>query len=164
MSRGGPCDRPAPRALCSKSPAAPRSISKKSAAIRDGDRYRVNVKLTDAVFVSPPPAPVIVSGNVPSVAVLLVVIVSVEEVAVAGFGLNDAVAPDPNPVTDNVTPLVNPPLREIETVYVVLLPRFTDRDNGDAERVKFAVTGAVTTSVTVVVCASAPLVPVTVSV
>lgn len=81
---------------------------------------RTTVRLIGAVRVSPPPVPVMVSGNVPVVALPIVVIVSVDEFVAAGFGLNDPLAPFANPLSDSVTPPVNPPLRVIDTVYVVL--------------------------------------------
>jgi hypothetical protein len=67
------------------------------------------------VRASPPPVPVMVSENVPVVALLVVLIVRVDEFALAGFGLKDPLAPDGNPANDNVTPPANPPLRAIAT-------------------------------------------------
>lgn len=121
--------------------------------------------VTVAVRVSPPPVPVIVSVNVPAGVVETVFTVKVEDVPVTGFGLlNVPVAPDGNPLTDRSTLVEKPPLFAIVTVYVVLPPRVTVRDAGDADSVKFGVAGALTTSVTVVACVSAPLVPVIVTV
>jgi len=62
------------------------------------------------VRVRPPLVPVTVKVLVPGVAEVVVVTVNVEEAPVAGFGLNVPVAPVPRPLTENVTPPVNPPL------------------------------------------------------
>ena len=56
-----------------------------------------------------PDTPCTVIVKVPVVALLLAVNVRTL-VLVAGFVPNDAVTPDPMPVADRVTPLVNPPV------------------------------------------------------
>jgi hypothetical protein len=88
----------------------------------------------------------------------VVLTVSVDEFAVVGFGLNEAVAPAGSPDRLKVTLPVKPPLRVIVTVNVVLAPWVMVLDDGDADRVKLA--GELTTSVTVVECTMVPLVPV----
>ena len=59
------------------------------------------------VFVKLPDRPVIVTGTVPMVAVLLAVNVNVL-VVVAGFGLNEAVTPLGRPEADKLTLPLNP--------------------------------------------------------
>ena len=58
-----------------------------------------------------PLVPVIVMVKVLTGVVLEVATVSVEDAAVAGFGLNIAVAPAGTPLALRVTPPVNPPVR-----------------------------------------------------
>ena len=112
---------------------------------------------------TPVPVPVIVNVLVPRVALLATVIDSVELVPVTDAGLNDPVTPVPWPLSDSATAPVNPPVRVIVTVYVVLRPRRIDRDAGDADSENAGCGAAVTTNVTLAVCVSVPLVPVTVS-
>ncbi len=51
-----------------------------------------------------------------AVAEVVVVTVNVEELAVAGLGLKVPLAPVPRPLTENVTPPVNPPVLVMLTV------------------------------------------------
>jgi hypothetical protein len=69
---------------------------------------------TVVVCWSEPLVPVIVSVNVPR-APLAVRTVSVDDVPVAGFGENEAVAPDGSPLTAKVTEPVKPLTRAIVT-------------------------------------------------
>ena len=110
--------------------------------------------------VNPPPVPVIVKGYVPTAVDRAVVTVNVDDVSVAGFGANEPAAPAGSPLTDKFTLSAKPPLLVIVTVYVVVDPRLIVCDAGDADSVKTAVAGALTTSVTIAECVSAPLVPV----
>ena len=87
-----------------------------------------------AVFVKLPEVPVIVTGTVPVFAVLLAVNVNVL-VAVAGFGLNDAVTPLGRPDADRLTPLLKPFWGETVIVLVPLAPCMRVKLLGDAERV-----------------------------
>ena len=116
--------------------------------------------VTDVVRVSAPAVPVIVTGYVPTAVDRAVVTVNVDEVPVAGFGANEPAAPAGSPLTDKFTLSAKPPLLVIVTVYVVVDPRLIVCDAGDADSVKSAVAGALTTSVTVAECVSVPLVPV----
>jgi hypothetical protein len=68
------------------------------------------MSVTDVVRVSVPLVPVIVSANVPVAVVAVVPTVNVDDVPVAGFGLNVPLAPAGNPLTVNVTAPVKPPL------------------------------------------------------
>jgi hypothetical protein len=85
------------------------------------------------VFVKLPDLPVIVTVSVPVVAVLLVASVNVL-VAVAGFGLNDAVTPLGSPDADKLTL----PLKPFCGVTVIVLtppaPCVMLKLLGDAER------------------------------
>ena len=56
---------------------------------------------------------------------------------VTDVGLNDPVAPAGRPITLKLTVPVNPPLGVTVAVYVVLAPRYTVRETGLAEIVKF---------------------------
>ena|SRR2546427_6090319 len=116
--------------------------------------------VTVVVLESEPLVPVIVSVYVPGVAPERARIDSVD-VDVAGFGLNDAVV-----LLGRMTLRLTEPLKlfSLLTViaYVVVVPRATVRDVGDAESVKSGA-DAWTTSCTAAVCVRAPLVPVIVT-
>ena len=87
-----------------------------------------------AVFVKLPEVPVMVTGTVPVVAVLLAVKVNVL-VAVAGFGLNDAVTPLGRPDADKLTAPLKPLCGETVIVLVPLVPNTRVKLLGDAESV-----------------------------
>ena len=76
-------------------------------------------------------------------------------------GLNDPVAPDGRPETLRSTPPLKPFCGVTVIVVVVLPPCVADTEAGFADNAKSG--GPVTVSVTVVVCVSDPLVPVTVN-
>jgi hypothetical protein len=82
------------------------------------------------------------------------------ELPVAGFGLNDAAAPDGSPLELSETEPVKPAAGVTDTAYVVDEPLVTVLLAGVAESEK---SGAETTSVTFVLCVSEPLVPVIVT-
>jgi hypothetical protein len=92
--------------------------------------------------------------------VLLAVNVTVL-VPTAGFGLNEALTPDPSPEADNVTLPVNP------FAGVTVIVDFPEEDRlmltllGEADSVKLPDTAALTVSVTVVVCVILPPLAVT---
>ena len=143
-------------------PNAERRMPNADVSLRRQRTVSDTVVLADA---TPVPVPVIVNVLVPRVALLATVIVSTELVPVGDAGLNDPVTPVPWPLSDSVTAPVNPPVRMIVTVYVLLRPRRIDRDVGDAdsENAGCCVT-AVTENGTVKLCVSVPLLPVTVTV
>jgi hypothetical protein len=85
------------------------------------------------------------------------VVTVIVDVAVAGFGLNDAAAPAGNPAELRVTEPVKPAAGVTDTVYDVEAPCVTVLLAGVAESEK---SGCETTSVTVVLCVRFPLVPV----
>jgi hypothetical protein len=87
-----------------------------------------------AVFVKLPDVPVMVTGTVLMVAVLLAVNVSVL-VVVAGFVLNDAVTPLGRPDADKVTAALKPFCGVTVIVVGPLAPWAMLRLVGDAERV-----------------------------
>jgi hypothetical protein len=119
------------------------------------------VRLTVAVCAPSLPVPVIVSVTVPTGVLLPVAIVKVELLpALTVAGLNVPVAPVGNPVTFRLIVSVELPTAVVLTVYGTLLPGFTVCTPGVADNVK----SIDTTSVTVAVCVSAPLVPLIVSV
>jgi len=105
--------------------------------------------------------PVTVTVEVPAVAVLLAVRVSVLA-PVAGFGLNEAVKPAGRPETVRLTALLKPFCAPMLMVVVVLEPWVTLTLLGEAESVKFG--PAPTVSETVAVLVKLPDVPVTVTV
>jgi hypothetical protein len=94
----------------------------------------VTVRVIVAVCVKLPDVPVMLTGTVPVVAVLLAVSVNVL-VAVAGFGLNDAVTPLGRPDADKLTAPLKPFCAETVIVLVLLAPWIRVRTLGDAERV-----------------------------
>ena len=83
-----------------------------------------------------PDVPVMVTVTVPVVAALLAASVKVL-VAVAGFGLNDAVTPLGKPDADKLTLPPKPFCGVTAIVLVPLVPCVMLRLLGDAERVKF---------------------------
>jgi len=85
-------------------------------------------------FVKLPELPVMVTGTVPVAAVLLAVSVNVL-VAVAGFGLNDALTPLGRPDADKLTPPLKPFCGVTVIVLVPLAPSVSVKLLGDAERV-----------------------------
>jgi hypothetical protein len=111
-------------------------------------------------FVRPPDVPVTVIENVPVVAVLLAVRVSVVE-EVAGFGLNEAVTPLGSPEAEKLTSPVKPFWGVMVIVLVPLIPCVMLRLVGDAERAKSP--GTVTVTLIAVVFVRLPDVPVMVT-
>jgi hypothetical protein len=126
----------------------------------------VTVRLTFAVWVRLPLVPVIVSVDVPTGVVPLVVTVNVDvpdPVTVAGEKL--AVAPVGIPLALNVTTPLNPFNAPTLVVYVAAFPSTTVSVAGVTPRLKFGGGGtAVTVRLTFAVCTRLPLVPVIVSV
>jgi len=100
---------------------------------------------------------------VPVLALLLTVSLRVDvPVPVMDVGLKVEVTPDGRPLAVKVTAELNPPVTVLVIVEVPELPLDTVIEVGEAVRVKLALAGAVTVSVTEVVCTRLPLVPVTV--
>jgi hypothetical protein len=95
-------------------------------SVKSGAAGAVTVSVTLVVRLSVPLVPVIVSGYEPAGVVVAVVTVSVDDAAVAGFGLYADVAPAGSPVVLSVTAPVKPPTRLMLTVYVPLDPCTTD--------------------------------------
>jgi len=110
-----------------------------------------------------PEVPVMVTLTVPVVAVLLAVSVKVL-LAVAGFGLKDAVTPLGKPEGDRLTLPVKPFSGVTVTVVVPLAPCVTVTLPGDAERPKSATRTGFTVREIVVVFVKLPEVPVMVTV
>jgi hypothetical protein len=108
----------------------------------------VTVSETVVVWLSVPLVPVTVMVKVFTGVPVEVTMVRVEDVPVAGLGLNVAVVPEGTPAAFKVTPPVNPPVRVMLIVYVVLPPAGTDCEAGVADSEKSPATAAVTTSVT----------------
>jgi hypothetical protein len=108
-----------------------------------------------------PLVPVIVSAYVPGVEPERARIEKVD-VDVVGFGLNDAVVRLGRPLTLRLTEPLKPFSGLTVIAYVVVAPRATVREVGEAESVKSGA-AACTTSCTDAVCVSEPLVPVIVT-
>jgi hypothetical protein len=123
----------------------------------------VTVRLMVVVWVSVPEVPVTVTVAAPKVAVLLAVKVRTL-VEVAGLVPNAAVTPVGRPEADKLTLPVNPPTSVTVIVLVAVLPCTTLTLAGEAESEKLGCAGAEIVSETVVVCVSAPEVPVIVTV
>ena len=90
----------------------------------------------------PPPLALIVTVDVPIVAVLLALNVRVElpePGAAIEVGLKEAVTPAGSPVAESETAELKPPETVVETVVVLLPPCATDTVVGDAVRAKFGV-------------------------
>jgi hypothetical protein len=112
-------------------PTEPTSPSDQTEAMVGG---AVTARVIVAMLVTLPDVPVIVTGTVPVFAVLLAVNVNVL-VAVAGFGLNDAVTPLGRPDADKLTPPVKPFCAATVIVLIPLVPCIRVKLLGDAERV-----------------------------
>ena len=83
-----------------------------------------------------------VTVEVPSVAVLLAVNISVElpdPGAAIDAGLNDAVTPDGSPEAESETAELKPPETVVEMVVVLVPPRVTETVAGDALTAKSGV-------------------------
>lgn len=106
-----------------------------------------------------PDVPAIVMVNVPTLAALAGLTVSVLLV-VAGLGRNEAVTPFGKPDADSVTLLLKLLSRVIVMVLVPLLPRAMVRELGESERLKSGCGPGVIVSDTVVLCERLPDVPV----
>ena len=90
-------------------------------------------KLTVVVCVKLPLVPLIVSVDVPTGVLPLVVTVSVDvPVPVTVPGEKPAVAPAGNPLTLSATAPANPFKAPMLVVYVVALPTIIERDEGEA--------------------------------
>src|SRR5262245_36487138 len=96
----------------------------------------ITVGLIVIVCVSPPPVPVMVTGNTPSVAVAEAVKVTVLLVPVVEAGLKLAVTPPGNPLALNDTLPVKPPVRVIVIALFAVKPRVTFTFDGLAESAK----------------------------
>ena len=98
-------------------------------------------RLVVVLCVRLPLVPVMVNVNVP-VGVAGAVVTVIVEVPAPGtdVGLNAAVAPAGNPLTENVTAPLNPFTAATAGVYVVLAPWMTDREAGEFDMVKSGVT------------------------
>ena len=102
-----------------------------------GGACAFTTKLTVVVCVKLPLVPVIVSVDVPTGVLPVVVTVNVElPVPVTVPGEKPAVAPAGNPLTLSVTTPANPFSAPIFVVYVVALPAKTDFELGEVEMEK----------------------------
>jgi hypothetical protein len=90
------------------------------------------------LFVIVPLVPVIVSVNVPFTESLVEIVSLLDPEVVIFAGENDAVAPEGTPATAKLTVPVNPLNGETETLYEVLPPLETVREDGERLSVKFA--------------------------
>src|ERR1700722_3313435 len=115
------------------------------------------------VAVNVPDVPVMMTFEVPAVAVLLAVSVSTLD-PVVGLVLNTAPTPVGSPDAANVTLPANPPASITVTVSVMADPSVTDRVAADAVSVKLGVCMVLMVSETAELAVSAPEVPVIVSV
>jgi len=112
------------------------------------------VKETVLVCVTPPPLAVTVIVEVPLVAVLPTVNVSVElppPGAAMDAGLKLAVTPVGRPDAERETAELKPPLTVVEIVVLPELPWMTERLAGDALSVKFGEAVGLIVSATVLV-------------
>ena len=143
-------------------PAVTVCVAGDAEIVKSGVRtFTTNVAGTQCVRV--PSVPQTVNGLEPPAVLLAVETFSVElpDPATAA-GLKLPLAPVGSPLTLNDTVLLKPLRAVTVTVYVVALPAFTVRDEGEIEIVKSGI--PVTTRVTVVECAKVAVAPVIVSV
>ena len=104
-------------------------------SVKSGVGIGLTVSEIVALFFKAPEAPLMVTVDVPVLAVLLAVRVNVLA-PVAGFGLNDAVTPLGNPDAERLTFPLNPFCGVIVTVLVPLVPCVIVTLLGDNESVK----------------------------
>jgi hypothetical protein len=138
-------------------PSAIDSADAERESVKFGGPVTVRLIVVDAVSV--PEIPVMVTVDVPGVAVALAVSVS-RLVPVVGLVPNAAVTPLGKPDATKLTLPVNPPASVTVMVSVPLLPWAIDRVGADAESVK---PGLVTVRAMVVDAVSVPEVPVIVT-
>src|SRR5262249_10336633 len=144
-------------------PTVPRVVPKEvygfASAGRGADQHQCVVNVSVMLWLKLPEVPLIVMVNVPTLAALEALTVSVLPV-VAGLGRNEAVTPFSKPDTDSVTLLLKLLSRLIVMVLVPLLPRAMVRELGESERLKSGCGPSVIVSDTVVLCERLPDVPV----
>jgi hypothetical protein len=121
------------------------------------------VRLIVVVCINEPDVPVIVTVDVPAVAVALAASVSTLDVLELA-GLNDAVTPEGRPEAAKLTLPVKPFWSVTDTMLVPLAPCVTLSELGEADSAKFGVDVAVTLRLSVAECVSEPDVPVIVTV
>jgi hypothetical protein len=125
----------------------------------------VTVSVTVVLWVALGAVPVTVTEYVPVAVLAPTLNVSVElPPAVTAPGLKDAVAPVGKPLALSVTLSGEPLITAVEVVDVPLLPWTTDTVLGVALIEKSFAGGAVTVSITVVLCVALGAAPVTVTV
>jgi len=141
-------------------PASPTEPISRSVQTGEGLDWDETVTIIVVVCIRLADVPAMVTAAVPVVAVLLAVKVSVL-VAVAGFGLNEAVTPLGRPATDKLTLPLKPFWGVTVMVLVPLVPRMRVWLLGDAERAKFGEggPGAVTTTLSKVAVARVEVLP-----
>jgi hypothetical protein len=107
-------------------PAAPRATDTAGAApsVKSLVTVPFTFRITEAAFETEPDVPVMVTVDVPRVAVLDAVNVNVVELPVVDEGLNEAVTPLGNPLIENAMALVKL-LRTMLIVAVAVAPRTT---------------------------------------
>ena len=130
-------------------PSAIDSADAERESVKFGGPVTVRLIVVDAVSV--PEVPVIVTVDVPAMAVALAVSVS-RLAPVVGLVPNIAVTPLGKPDAARVTLPVNPPVPVTVMVSVPLPPWAIDRADAERERVKLGVAEAVATNV-VMLCA-----------
>ena len=105
-------------------PSVTARVAADGASMKLGVCVAFTVRVTRVLAVSAPEVPVMVTLEVPVVAVLLAARVSTLA-PVVGLVPNEAVTPVGNPDAASVTLLLNPPAPVTVTVSVALLPRVT---------------------------------------
>lgn len=114
----------------------------------------VTVRVTTTVCFTPPPLPATVMGYVPIGAILTsdtVIVELPDPGAPIVVGLNVTPTPTGAPVAERAMELLNPPLIDVVTVDVDLLPWEIVSVAGDAEivNVPFALRGRVTSKIAI---------------
>jgi len=123
-------------------PAATETALGEAEMVKSGVGTLVTVRATVVVWVVLPPTAVMVTVEVPSVAVEEAVKVTVElpePGAAIEAGLKEAVTPAGRPEADSEMALLKPPETAVVTVEVPVLPWTTETEAGAAETVKSGV-------------------------
>lgn len=123
-------------------PCAIDRLEGEALTVKSGLAAALIVTATVVLCVTPPPEAFTVALKVPAAAAVVVENVSVElplPGAAREAGLKLAVTPDGSPVTESETAELKPPVTALDTVVLTEPPWVTDKEEGEALRVKSGV-------------------------
>jgi hypothetical protein len=121
--------------LVPEPPRTTETLAGEALTLKSGVAVLETVSETVVLWETPPPLALIVTVEVPTVAVLLAVKVRVElpePGAAMDAGLNEAVTPEGSPVAESETAELNPPETVVEMLVALLPPCATETLVGEA--------------------------------